>query len=59
MKDKYFRKLSPEEEKAFRKHARRIFKFGDEILEIWHPVYRDECQKIALEWQLKEGGDSE
>lgn len=61
MDNKYFRKLDTDEEKKFRQHARKHFKFGDEILEIWHPVYRDECQKIALEWQIKEGegGDPE
>ena len=44
-----YRDLSPEEEKEFRDHARDIHDPGDEINGLWHPVVKDECEKIDAE----------
>lgn len=41
-----FRELDKKEEKEFRQWARDNYKKGDEIKPIWHPVVRDECNKI-------------
>jgi len=44
-----FRDLNPEEEKEFRAWARDHHHPGDVINQCWHPVVRDECQKIDKE----------
>ena len=41
-----WRELSPEEEVECRQDARKNYKPGAEIDPLWHPVYRDECDKI-------------
>lgn len=46
---KMFRDLNLEEEKEFRQWARENYKPGDEINSVWHPVVRDECEKINQE----------
>lgn len=54
--DWMFRSLSSEEEQQFRAWARENFKPWSKINEVWHPVVRDECEKINAEktQQLKE-----
>ena len=44
-----FRKLSAEEERAFRQWARNNYKPFTDIKGIWHPVVQDECVKINEE----------
>ena len=44
-----FKVLNPEEEAEFRQWARDKFTPGEEIKEIWHPIVRDECAKMAKE----------
>lgn len=44
-----FRILTAKEEKRFRRWARKNYKPGNNILEIWHPVVQDECNKINEE----------
>lgn len=45
-----YRDLNPEEEKEFRQWARDNFDpQKNEIMGFWHPVVRDECQKIIDE----------
>ena len=46
MLDSFFRQLTLEEEKPFRQWARDNWKFGDKVQEVWHPVVRDEIQKM-------------
>ena len=42
-----FRELDEKEEQEFRQWARENFKPGHmTINEVWHPVVRDECQKM-------------
>jgi len=41
-----FRELSKEEEKEFRKWARDNWQPGEHISSVWHPVVRDEIQKM-------------
>lgn len=41
-----WRDLPPEEESEFRKWTRENYHKGDVINELWHPVVRDECNKI-------------
>lgn len=41
-----FRDLEPWEEEEFRKWARKEYQAGDPISDLWHPVVRDECEKI-------------
>jgi len=42
--------LNADEQKEFRESARREFIPNvDEISELWHPIYRDECQKMIEE----------
>jgi len=47
-----FKSLSDEEEKEFREGARSDYVPMTKINPVWHPVYRDECNKINDE-QLK------
>lgn len=50
MDNSFFRELTEAEVADFRQWARDNWKPGDPIEEIWHPVVRDECQRIeALE----------
>lgn len=44
-----FRVLNADEEKEFRQWARENYCPLDPILEVWHPVVRDECAKINSE----------
>lgn len=44
-----FKKLTREEEAKYRKWARELYKSGEPINAIWHPVVKDECNKINLE----------
>ena len=44
-----FRNLSDVEIKVFRQWARDNYKPGDEIEDIWHPVTREECEKMNKE----------
>ena len=49
MRDSFFKELSPEEETQFRGWARRKYNLGAEIKNVWHPVVRDECERMNLE----------
>lgn len=51
--DWMFRKLDSEEEQEFRLWARENYKPGTEIDSLWHPVVRDECEKINQEQEKK------
>lgn len=42
----FFRKLTPAEERKFRKWARDNYEPGSEIKGTWHPVVQDECVEI-------------
>lgn len=42
----FFRELSPAEEQEFRQWARDNYTPGAEQSPLWHPVVRDECNKI-------------
>ena len=44
-----FRELPPEEEKAFRQHARENYVIGSEINPVVHPVWQDEARKMNAE----------
>lgn len=48
-----FRELSAEEEQEFRQHARLHYKRGDEIKEIYHPIWQDEARKMNAEASLE------
>jgi len=48
-----FRKLDKEEEKEFRQWARDNYKPYTEISSIWHPMVRNECEKINIELKSK------
>jgi len=68
MKQKYgyeqkcplFRSLTEEEVEEFKQHARDYYNLGTPIDELWHPVYREECQRMNEEAGLKpsEKGES-
>ena len=49
MDDMFFRKLTVKEEKRFRRWARKNWKPGDEVNPVWHPVVRDEIEKMQNE----------
>lgn len=49
MPDSFFKKLNDAEEKIFRLWARKNWHFGMPVNELWHPVVRDEIEKIKLE----------
>ena len=44
-----FKPLSDVEIKIFRQWARANYKEGDEIPDIWHPIVREECDKMVWE----------
>lgn len=44
-----FRDLNESEVKEFRKWARNNYIVGSNIPIIWHPIVRDECEKINKE----------
>ena len=44
-----FRVLDESEEKTFRAWARENHKPGDAVNRMWHPVVRDECQRMDEE----------
>ncbi len=58
--DCYFRELNKNVEQAFRAWARKMYEPHSEIIFMWHPVVRDECEKINAETGRKfsviEGG---
>lgn len=41
-----FRSLTPDEVTTFRIWARKNYRAGDIINELWHPVVREECERI-------------
>jgi hypothetical protein len=47
MKLNFFRELNETEEKEFRQWARDNYAPGETASEVWHPVVRDEWEKIA------------
>ena len=49
MHDSFFRTLDPDEEAQFRQWARANWKLNDFIDPLWHPVVRDEIQRIKAE----------
>lgn len=44
-----FRDLTADEVQEFRQHARENYVVGTPINDLWHPVYREECQKMNEE----------
>lgn len=44
-----FRELSSEEEGEFRAHARANYRLGDEIDDIFHPIWKDEANLMNEE----------
>lgn len=52
-----FRELSDDEEREFRRWAREHFLPTDPINETWHPVVRDECLLILLEYPENGAGE--
>lgn len=49
MPDSFFRSLDDQEVNEFKQWARDNHKPGDTIQGIWHPVIREECQRIDQE----------
>ena len=47
--DSFFKRLSPAEEREYRQWARDNYQIGQRIPLIWHPVLRDECNKMNQE----------
>ena len=45
---KFFKDLSPEEEKTYRKWAQDNYVIGDTINNAWHPVVVDECMNMLI-----------
>jgi len=54
-----FRQLDKEEEERFRLWARMNFRPGDTISTFWHPVVRDECQRMIDAEEALASGDFE
>lgn len=48
-----FKELSEDEEAAFRRHARENYKIGDEISEVFHPVWADEARRMNAEAEVR------
>ena len=44
--ENFFRDLDDAEEKEFRQWARDNYQPGQAVSSIWHPVVRDECNRI-------------
>jgi len=44
-----FRELTHGEKAEFKKSARNEYSSGDEINDLWHPVYQRECHLMNLE----------
>jgi len=58
--DEFFRELDPTEEQEFRQWARDNFAPGRHPSGLWHPIVRQEWQKLQGEyegegWQVKGG----
>jgi|TARA_R100000482_G_C5037451_1_gene106788 hypothetical protein len=51
--DSFFIELDNEKEALFRKWARDKYEPFTEIKPVWHPVVRDECDKINTEHASK------
>ena len=47
--DCFYRDLDAKEIAEFRQWARENHKAGDTVSGLWHPIVRDECQKIDAE----------
>ena len=47
------RTLTPEQDIEYRRWAQLYFKPGKRISPLWHPVVKDECNKINIEWNKK------
>lgn len=47
--DTKFRQLNESEKKEFKQWARDNYTPGDKISELWHPIVRQECEKINEE----------
>jgi hypothetical protein len=45
----FFRELDPIEEDDFRQWARDNYIPGSDVNMLWHPVVRDECDRITAE----------
>jgi len=41
-----FRELNDKEEQDFRRHARSNYVIDSPIDEVWHPHYRNECERM-------------
>jgi hypothetical protein len=54
-----FRQLNEGEEEKFRQWARRNYKPGQPIITFWHPVVRDECQRMIDAEEAWQSGDYE
>lgn len=52
-----FRMLTAEEEREFRAWAREHYEAGTYIKPFWHPVVRDECQRISAHLSQRRDGD--
>jgi hypothetical protein len=49
VQQRVFRDLDPEEERLFRSWARENFTPGAPLNPLWHPVVRDECERMNAE----------
>jgi len=56
MPDEWFRPLTTEEEQEFRRWARENWEPGREVNGLWHPVVRDECRKMEVEYAQERMG---
>lgn len=48
-----FRQLTDEEELTFRLWARDNWQHGMNVSELWHPIVRDEIDKMEAEYQAQ------
>ena len=55
MDNSFFRVLTEPEAEEFRQWARDNYTPGDDVPEIWHPVLREECERMNVA-ELTEGG---
>ena len=55
MDNSLFRVLTEPEAEEFRQWARDNYTPGDDVPEIWHPVLREECERMNVA-ELTEGG---